>query len=1012
MSAIRSVINEEFVMDNSENCDEIVIGDLDDITTITTNTANDTDTDNANFSINTLSLNFNLGQNVNGFKRLINNIQSITEPLFTIDPNVINNKALANHDIYYLDSSKTYSLSCSLGEISLKKHQQTSLYYMINLEKQVYKVQYLQKTTPSPLPLALSDSSVSDSVAGILTIPPIPPIPPIVDATTATATSHSTLNYTNVGLLCDKVGSGKSYIVTSLLKEKKSIEHIPIPYRNTTCGSSQIEFNQNKEKLDTNILLVPHGLVGQWEKYLSKSGLKYYVARKAQDVYKLANDCMFAKTKIKLNSRLKEDDIYADDAADDVDVDDDAADDVDGDADDGIKKSTKGSGKVKKTTKSPKSPKSASTKNTVATSLEIPISPNLSSLEKRPMLDTSEVIIKRKVTIIKKKPTAEIVQETQETQKMQTEASVAAAIIEPIAHPIAHPTIDDLFKKELKELKECEEELKKLKSEAKTRLYNSLTQTTIYKLIYKLDTKIRLIRYGLGKINSLELNKIIKTTSANLESKLQVGESEYSEYNDYSTYIKRSGHIDKERVEKLDVILVSATFYNLLVMYINRGNYIVNRVLIDECNSIKGVNLIEIPNNFTWLITSSISSLLTHNGYNVTFGPPNTYGYRRTIRERCILSTGFILNCANKLYSNISENYKLFLINDPKYIEQSMLLPEVLNIIIICKDNLNIQILNGIVSHDIMKMLNAGDVDGIIDKLECITGTENDIIKMVTQKYQDDIKLKEYALQINLNKPNYTAKYETEGTKNLRLAIADLQNKIVCIEERISAVDSCPICYDDISNPCITPCCQKKMCLGCITMALNKSGKCPCCNLGLLINNLISLIVRDTTGATGTQGKQSKQNKQTSFDEMKFEEKIEFIKNTSGDFAKYENMDRIFSIICSNDKKKVLIFTEYESALNTKVIAILDKYKLAYGRLKGSGTAIDKQIDGYRNSDIDCLMINSKYFGSGTNLENTTDIIIIHKMHSDVEMQVIGRAQRFGREGNLRIWKLYYQNEM
>ena len=46
------------------------------------------------------------------------------------------------------------------------------------------------------------------------------------------------------------------------------------------------------------------------------------------------------------------------------------------------------------------------------------------------------------------------------------------------------------------------------------------------------------------------------------------------------------------------------------------------------------------------------------------------------------------------------------------------------------------------------------------------------------------------------------------------------------------------------------------------------------------------------------------------------------------------------------------------------------------------------------------------------NLENTTDIIILHKMNKDIEMQAIGRAQRYGREGNLRVWKLYYQNEV
>ena len=63
------------------------------------------------------------------------------------------------------------------------------------------------------------------------------------------------------------------------------------------------------------------------------------------------------------------------------------------------------------------------------------------------------------------------------------------------------------------------------------------------------------------------------------------------------------------------------------------------------------------------------------------------------------------------------------------------------------------------------------------------------------------------------------------------------------------------------------------------------------------------------------------------------------------------------------------------------------------------------------SNNLDALLINSLYFGSGLNLENTTDLIIIHKMKADIEMQVIGRAQRYGRVGNLRVWKLYYENE-
>ena len=42
----------------------------------------------------------------------------------------------------------------------------------------------------------------------------------------------------------------------------------------------------------------------------------------------------------------------------------------------------------------------------------------------------------------------------------------------------------------------------------------------------------------------------------------------------------------------------------------------------------------------------------------------------------------------------------------------------------------------------------------------------------------------------------------------------------------------------------------------------------------------------------------------------------------------------------------------------------------------------------------------------------TTDIIIYHKMSSELENQVIGRGQRVGRETRLNVLHLCYNNEM
>ena len=56
-------------------------------------------------------------------------------------------------------------------------------------------------------------------------------------------------------------------------------------------------------------------------------------------------------------------------------------------------------------------------------------------------------------------------------------------------------------------------------------------------------------------------------------------------------------------------------------------------------------------------------------------------------------------------------------------------------------------------------------------------------------------------------------------------------------------------------------------------------------------------------------------------------------------------------------------------------------------------------------------MLNAKHYGSGLNLQMTTNIVIYHKMTPELENQVIGRGQRVGRTCSLQITHLCYKNE-
>ena len=84
---------------------------------------------------------------------------------------------------------------------------------------------------------------------------------------------------------------------------------------------------------------------------------------------------------------------------------------------------------------------------------------------------------------------------------------------------------------------------------------------------------------------------------------------------------------------------------------------------------------------------------------------------------------------------------------------------------------------------------------------------------------------------------------------------------------------------------------------------------------------------------------------------------------------------------------------------------------LKYSRISGNMSCINNVLTKFKNGDINVLLLNSRYYGTGMNITEATDIIIYHKMKKELELQVIGRAQRIGRKSQLKIHYLYHSNE-
>ena len=884
--------------------------------------------------------------------------------LFTLDETKPHEGRVAYEGIYYLDRTNTYIPSKPLGKYILKNHQLTTLYYMLELEKMLFDVRSI---TTNP-----SSGQGAEPLEVIST------------------------HYTNVGVLSDKVGAGKSYCVMALLNEAKAFHGKQLPFRNATWGSSEIKTNKN---LDTNILLVPHGLVGQWKKYLEGSGLKFYTIQKAKDIFGLADaECGFKGKNFAMIA--KEDDVTVrPDTGDEpiyesLDVDDDPIDEP----------------PATPPKKPSASAKGAKTKQFAAAAYAAP--------SNGACADEGPVVIKKKGAITKR-------------SKAEIQATQAKKVEQELEEQEKQKANEE-FKKKQADIRQLEKERKKLNAKLRTtktdsfHKYEAIRKTkwgtperaAAEQEHFKLEAECQHITEQIEAINKqikdydLEIGAIKITDIHHLHNAFEnrlvdlLPEA-------LQSFAKAFGHLDKHATEANDVILVSATYWNLFTLFLNRDKYTVNRVIIDECNAVKGNRMLEVRRGFTWLITSSIHSMMTDCGY-IWKQVPGRYFSER---ERSINSSGFIMNVIKELYSNKIENNKIYLVNDPTYIEESMTLPELRAILVISKDNANIQVLQGVVSHDVLRMLNAGDIAGVITRLDVAVGDESNVIEMVTRKYQDDLKVKEYELRVAIENPKYNPKFESVSIINKREAIADLRRKIACIEERVKEVENCPICYDDFTNPALTPCCSNKFCLNCIAAALGSKAVCPMCKTELLMKNLILISDKskaEIVGVPETTTKKKTKKDGAEAEATPYETSLETLITGAPEFNKYENMDKIFALNTANPVRKYLIFTEYENTLNSKITSILDKYGLTYARIRGTGVAIDNMVKTYHRADdkINVLLINSKYFGSGLNLENTSDIIILHKMQADIEMQVIGRAHRFGRKDGLRVWKLYYQNEV
>ena len=453
----------------------------------------------------------------------------------------------------------------------------------------------------------------------------------------------------------------------------------------------------------------------------------------------------------------------------------------------------------------------------------------------------------------------------------------------------------------------------------------------------------------------------------------------------------------RENVPDYDLIVVTSTFYNRLASYLTSKSYKMRRVIFDEVDDINIPNCASMEAEFYWFVTASYGSLIWPRGY--TRWDPDAMRY--VYHSQGIKNSGFIKSLFIDLANSVDRELTKILVirNSPQYVQESMRLPEIRTTFVACKTPLTINILNGLVHRQVIDALNAGDISSALQFVDPTNRTtEDNIIRVLINRYA--MQARNVQLQISVvERMEFPtdAQREAEITR-MNTKHDELMRKISSIQERIKGSDTCSICFDALENKCIVRCCSNAFCFGCITRWLAAGHPtCPMCKFSPLAMSDL-MVVRDGVGSDQAQAIEPRV--------QQAEDQI-----TSPNNDKLQNLEAILRARMRDENANFLIFSSYDNSL-TKIVPVLERVRAKYATLKGNHMTIKNTVRRYREGTLNVLLVNAQQYGSGLNLENTTDLILFHKFDTEIETQVIGRAQRFGRSDELRTWFLLYENEM
>lgn len=459
------------------------------------------------------------------------------------------------------------------------------------------------------------------------------------------------------------------------------------------------------------------------------------------------------------------------------------------------------------------------------------------------------------------------------------------------------------------------------------------------------------------RLRSIPGVKVKKTSGSKSAKKVNPNSSVY-----------RKMTFNKDKLNKIlaetDVIILNVKRYSFFVGVFRNIRWA--RVIIDEMDSVMIPMTFNEYGNFNWFLTATPTGIF----YNSA---------RRYV---------------NKIFGHQPQILKYFTVkNKDEYVDKSMILPSPHVFIIETMLQRLFAAVKELVPVEVMNLINAGNVKEAINKLNDDVDTHENIVNVLTNQIKKELHNLEAELKYNEQLIPADADAHEKKIKRIKADISSCKDRLQLVHDRLDSIkdEDCFICASKFEMPTVMTCCKSVFCFKCLMDSMKiADNKCPYCRK--IVGKHDYKIIVD------------KKDRKTKSPTKKFVEK----------YSKKDKPDVLYDLLhyisTNTEKPRILIFSDYSETF-VKIQQHITKAGLQYQHISGTPGHIANVIDEFNKGVTNVLMLDSQHYGSGLNLQSADYLILYHRMKPELETQVIGRAQRYGRKERLRIIYLINDQE-